>query len=111
MSVVASSSHTKEKKSKSKHGREKRTKDKSSRSQPPPPTGDNAYPALSHAPPAGTILADYNVEFGEFDWDALKKDGEAELWLVRVPAGVRLCFPLLTAYFMHPRHGRLNQNI
>ena len=46
-------------------------------------------PSLAYAPPAGSVPADYDVEFGEFDYDAVKADEGAELWLVRVPTGVR----------------------
>jgi len=42
------------------------------------------------AVPEGLIHADYDVEFGEFDYDALKADDTAELWLVRAPSAVRL---------------------
>jgi len=36
-------------------------------------------------------LADYDVEFGDFDYDAVKAEEGAELWLVRAPPSVRFC--------------------
>jgi hypothetical protein len=37
----------------------------------------------------GVLLADYDVEFGDFDYDAVKADEGTELWLVRAPTSVR----------------------
>ncbi|KAI0317480.1 hypothetical protein OF83DRAFT_1041289, partial [Amylostereum chailletii] len=45
--------------------------------------------SLAYQPPSGAVVADYDVEFGEFDYDAVKNDPDAELWLVRVPANVK----------------------
>ncbi|KAI0255233.1 hypothetical protein BJV78DRAFT_1178490 [Lactifluus subvellereus] len=46
-------------------------------------------PSLAYTPPSGSVPADYDVEFGEFDYDAVKADEDAELWLVRVPTAVK----------------------
>jgi hypothetical protein len=48
-------------------------------------------PTLAYVPPAGCVLADFDfdVEFGEFDYDAVKADEGIELWLVRAPTAVR----------------------
>jgi hypothetical protein len=48
--------------------------------------------SLAYAPPAGHVPADYDVEFGEFDYDAVKADERAELWLIRAPTAVCLYF-------------------
>jgi len=41
----------------------------------------------------GLVPADYDVEFGDFDFDTVKAEEGAELWLVRAPSSVRpSCF-------------------
>ena len=50
---------------------------------------ESVYPTLAYAPPAGSVLADFDVDFGEFDYDMVKADEGAELWLVRAPTAVR----------------------
>jgi hypothetical protein len=56
-------------------------------------------PTPAYVPPEGSVPADFDVdvEFGEFDYDAVKADEGAELWLVRAPIAVRPV-PFLT-YF------------
>ena len=44
---------------------------------------------LVYKPPAGFVLADCDKD-KEFDWDALEGDEDLELWVVRVPEGVRM---------------------
>ena len=48
-------------------------------------------PPLAYVPPAGSVPADFDVDvdFGEFDYDAVKAEEGAELWLVRAPNEVR----------------------
>ena len=47
-------------------------------------------PKWTYAPPEGAVVPDIeNIEFGEFDYDQVKGDEDAELWLVRVPDNVR----------------------
>ncbi|KAI0042836.1 hypothetical protein FA95DRAFT_1524893, partial [Auriscalpium vulgare] len=46
-------------------------------------------PSLAYQPPAGAEPVDYDVDFGEFDYDAVKADEDAELWLVRVPNNIK----------------------
>ncbi|KAH9030070.1 hypothetical protein EDB84DRAFT_1495108, partial [Lactarius hengduanensis] len=49
-------------------------------------------PTPAYVPPAGSVPADLDVDvdFGEFDYDAVKADEEgAELWLVRAPTAVK----------------------
>ena len=36
------------------------------------------------------IPSDIEIEYGEFDYDAIKNDPDVELWLVRVPKKARL---------------------
>jgi hypothetical protein len=62
-------------------------------------------PELAYTPPAGSIPVDYDVEFGEFDYDAIKADERTELWLIRAPVAVRyavflssLCIHLLPSH-------------
>ncbi|KAI9436317.1 hypothetical protein H4582DRAFT_1816817 [Lactarius indigo] len=45
----------------------------------------------AYVPPAGSVPVsfDADVEFGEFDYDAVKADEGAELWLVRAPTAVK----------------------
>ncbi|KAH9961040.1 hypothetical protein BC827DRAFT_1267790 [Russula dissimulans] len=48
-----------------------------------------ASASTAAAVPEGLIQADYDVDFGEFDHDALRADDGAELWLVRAPSAVK----------------------
>ncbi|KAI9445754.1 hypothetical protein BJY52DRAFT_1314975, partial [Lactarius psammicola] len=51
---------------------------------------ESVDPALTYVPPAGSVPAEFDVDvdFGEFDYDAVKADEGAELWLVRAPTTV-----------------------
>ena len=51
----------------------------------------------AYKPPKGAVLASYAGDAGEFDWDALKNNEDVELWIVRVPDGVRTRKALLVA--------------
>ncbi|KAI0927870.1 hypothetical protein AcW1_005281 [Taiwanofungus camphoratus] len=46
-------------------------------------------PHWSFEPPSSAVLVDYTADPGEFDWDTVKDDEDLELWVVRVPEGVR----------------------
>ncbi|TFK45536.1 hypothetical protein OE88DRAFT_1740222 [Heliocybe sulcata] len=46
-------------------------------------------PHWAYKPPEGTVEVDYNVEQGDFDWDSVKNDENLELWVVRVPDGLK----------------------
>ncbi|KAF8262759.1 hypothetical protein EI94DRAFT_1687806 [Lactarius quietus] len=50
---------------------------------------ESPEPPLAYVPPAGSVPADFDVDFGEFDYDAVKEDEGAELWLVRAPTAVK----------------------
>lgn len=50
---------------------------------------ESVDPTLPNVPPAGSIPADLDLDFGEFDYDAVKADEGAELWLVRAPTAVK----------------------
>ncbi|KAH9041751.1 hypothetical protein EDB85DRAFT_1920237 [Lactarius pseudohatsudake] len=53
---------------------------------------ESVDPTPAYVPPAGSVPADLDidVDFGEFDYDAVKADEEgAELWLVRAPTAVK----------------------
>jgi hypothetical protein len=73
--------------------------------------GEN--PNWAFQPPPGAVLADHEVDSGEFDWNAVKDDEDVELWLLRVPEDVRSYLSLFfrikftTLYFTE---ARLNQN-
>ncbi|KAJ3506952.1 hypothetical protein NLJ89_g6571 [Agrocybe chaxingu] len=43
-----------------------------------------------YKPPAGAVLLnDKDEDAGEFDWDAVNDDDDVELWLIRVPEGIK----------------------
>ena len=44
----------------------------------------------AYQPPAGAELVDGEID-EDFDWDALKDSEDLELWVIRVPEGVRAC--------------------
>ncbi|KAI0062015.1 hypothetical protein BV25DRAFT_1804497 [Artomyces pyxidatus] len=88
--VAAGSSSHKEKRSKTKDKQDKSHKNKTSRQEEhgrKEGADVSTLNAISTAykPPEGSVPAEYDVEFGEFDYDTVKADDEAELWLVRVP--------------------------
>jgi len=60
----------------------------------PAPTSAATAPAVE-ARRDGRVPADYDIEFGDFDFDAVKAEEGAELWLVRAPSSVRLALFLL----------------
>ncbi|KAF7294636.1 hypothetical protein MIND_01000200 [Mycena indigotica] len=43
----------------------------------------------AYKPPPGAVLLDTSADLGEFDWDALNADEDNELWLIRIPDGVK----------------------
>ena len=46
-------------------------------------------PNWDYQPPPGYTLMKHKVEQSEFDWDTINNDDNLELWVVRVPDGVR----------------------
>ncbi|EMD34327.1 hypothetical protein CERSUDRAFT_107531 [Gelatoporia subvermispora B] len=46
-------------------------------------------PDWAYQPPPGSVLLNHAEDFGEFDWDKVKEDDNLELWLIRVPEGVK----------------------
>ena len=68
-------------KSKSKGG-----KSKSSNGQG---KNEGVDPNWEFKPPAGRIVLEGDYDAGDFDWDAVKDDEDTELWLIRIPEGVR----------------------
>lgn len=52
-------------------------------------TVSSTAPAVEATRTDGLGPADCDVEFGDFDFDAVKAEEGAELWLVRVPSSVR----------------------
>ncbi|KAJ3553067.1 hypothetical protein NM688_g3821 [Phlebia brevispora] len=43
----------------------------------------------AYKPPEGAVLATYEGQDEDFDWDALRNNQDVELWIVRVPEGVK----------------------
>ena len=68
---------------------------KKSRTSNPPPVdarhgkNEGTHPRWKYEPPADAILVDHDVDAGGFDWDAVKDNDDVELWLMRIPEGVR----------------------
>ncbi|OCH88236.1 hypothetical protein OBBRIDRAFT_827243 [Obba rivulosa] len=46
-------------------------------------------PDWAYKPPPGAVLLNQADDFGEFDWNEVKDDENLELWLIRVPEGVK----------------------
>ncbi|RPD59310.1 hypothetical protein L226DRAFT_553723 [Lentinus tigrinus ALCF2SS1-7] len=44
---------------------------------------------LAYKPPEGFVLMKHKGEEGDFDWDAINDDDNLELWVVRVPDGLK----------------------
>lgn len=49
-------------------------------------------PDWAYKPPDGAKLVEFSDEADDMDWDALAGDEDRELWIIRVPEGVR-CGP------------------
>ncbi|KAH9948141.1 hypothetical protein B0H21DRAFT_690642 [Amylocystis lapponica] len=50
---------------------------------------EGTNPDWAYKPPEGTALLDHGVDTAEFDWDAVKEDDNLEMWIVRVPEGIK----------------------
>ncbi|KAJ7272803.1 hypothetical protein C8J57DRAFT_1434869 [Mycena rebaudengoi] len=50
---------------------------------------EGADPHWAYKPPNKSVLLEDAAEVEEFDWDALDKDEDLELWVVRIPEGVK----------------------
>lgn len=50
---------------------------------------ESTYNCSSYAPPPQFTLLNTIQTDADFDWDAVEKDDDLELWLIRVPEGVR----------------------
>ncbi|KAH8100291.1 DNA-directed RNA polymerase I subunit RPA34.5-domain-containing protein [Cristinia sonorae] len=53
------------------------------------PRNEGTNPKWNYEPPKGAVLANHDVDPEEFDYDALKGDDNLELWIIRVPKGVK----------------------
>lgn len=53
-------------------------------------------PDWAYKPPAGAVLAAASEDVGDFDWDALEDNDDIELWVMRVPEGVRVWICVVT---------------
>lgn len=79
-------------KDKSKH-KEKHSSGQPSSIQTPHGKNEGSNTELAYQPPPGAILANHLNDAGDFDWDAIRDNDEGlELWIVRVPNGVRISF-------------------
>lgn len=60
---------------------------------------EGTNPSWAFKPPPGATALDHTAECGPFDWDAVEGE-DFELWLVRVPADVRLLplRPIMSAW-------------
>ncbi|KAH7880075.1 uncharacterized protein C8R40DRAFT_1166275 [Lentinula edodes] len=63
-----------------------RSKPKKISSTKPTPEDD---PTWAYQPPEGMALVENAETHDEWDWDTFKKDPELELWVIRVPNGVK----------------------
>ncbi|KAJ4493302.1 hypothetical protein C8R41DRAFT_919520 [Lentinula lateritia] len=63
-----------------------RSKTKKISSAKPTPEDD---PTWAYQPPEGIALVENTEIHDEWDWDTFKKDPELELWVIRVPNGVK----------------------
>lgn len=43
----------------------------------------------AYKPPPGAVLLDAAEDAGDFDWDSLKTSEDTELWIIRVPEGIK----------------------
>ncbi|KAF7305228.1 hypothetical protein MKEN_01238000 [Mycena kentingensis (nom. inval.)] len=43
----------------------------------------------AYKPPAGAVAIESAADLGEFDWDALNEDEDNEVWLIRIPEGLK----------------------
>lgn len=71
-----------------------KTKKKSKVAQPtvvatPHDKNEGTNPDWAYKPPEGAKLLDAPEDTDDFDWDALEDDEDIELWIMRVPEGVR----------------------
>lgn len=55
-------------------------------------TNEGTDPDWAYAPPAGTVPLQNLVNSEEFEWDNINEEDDCELWLIRVPDGVRPLF-------------------
>ena len=72
---------------KSKKGK---SKTKSAATITPVGRNESSVNEWEYKPPEDAVLAGQNGDAEEFDWDALEDDEDLELWIVRVPEGVRI---------------------
>lgn len=49
-------------------------------------------PHWAYTPPKKSVRLEESADVGDFDWDALNGNPDLELWLVRIPEGVRARF-------------------
>ncbi|KAJ6457062.1 hypothetical protein C8R47DRAFT_1060289 [Mycena vitilis] len=64
-------------------------KAKSSAKQKSSGRNEGADPHWAYEPPKKSVRLDESADVGDFDWDALRGNPDLELWLVRIPEGVK----------------------
>lgn len=67
----------------------KKYKDKKKASEPSSGKNEGVDTHWDYQPPAESVLLQNTANVGEFDWDSLNENKNLELWLIRVPEGVR----------------------
>ncbi|KAM5542751.1 hypothetical protein V8D89_003712 [Ganoderma adspersum] len=80
--VFAKAKKSKDKSKKLKHTHPAAEPDKHGRNE-----GEDA--SLAYKPPEGYVLMKHSAEETEFDWDTINDDDNLELWVVRVPDGLK----------------------
>jgi len=71
--------------------RSKKSKEKSKAKASTNGKEEGTDPSWPYQPPEGvSLLEDLGSNAEGFDWETLKEDKDLELWLIRVPEGVRL---------------------
>jgi hypothetical protein len=68
----------------------KKSKDKSkSKKSDAHGRNEGTDPDWPYHPPAGMTLLNETENAADFDWDEINDDSDTELWVIRVPEGVR----------------------
>ncbi|KAF8191621.1 hypothetical protein K438DRAFT_1590853 [Mycena galopus ATCC 62051] len=52
-------------------------------------TNEGVDPHWDYTPPSKSVRLEESADVGDFDWDALHGNPDLELWLVRIPEGVK----------------------
>lgn len=65
----------------------------------------------AYDPPPGYTLVKKSEDAGEFDWDAITKNENREIWLIRVPDGVGVLSSQTRSFILSKKYlDRSNRN-